>query len=324
MIANGVEVHSAQLSRLGAGRQILKNGSSVLVRIINDKGAGKYEGSVAGVRVNISSARQLKVGDTFVASINAKDGTIYLNPKDAMASAMTMSFSEIGESGLMSFLSAMGLPADSLSVSVLQIIKQMGLKIDASMISKIRNLALHFTGKEKSAAELLAIISEKGIEASEEEVKQMLLLLEMDSENQNDENSYYQNNDKNLLNKINSKKGSWFLLPFEIIKYGHSSVLGRGCIRLLFDSSNMLKQMNLETFYNQQKYLFTVIYEGKKITDVTFNAGEVKSIENEISELKKRFIAAGINPGKIEWEESEYIEGSASGLENFYAFGGEF
>lgn len=323
MIPNGVEVHSAQLSRVGADRQILKNGSSVLVRIINDKGGGKYEGSVAGVRVNISSVRQLKVGETFVASINAKDGTIYLNPKDAVVSAMTMSFSEVQESGLMSFLSSLGVPADSLSVSVLQIIKQMGLKIDAGMISKIRNLALHFTGKEKSAAELLAMISEKGIDASEEEIKQLLLLLEMDSENQKDDNSHNQDTKENLLKKINSTPGAWYLVPFEIVKYGDSSVLGKGCIRLLLDSSNMLKQLNLETVYNHQKYLFSILYEGKKISNISFNVGAVNSVENEISDLKKRFMAAGLTPGKIEWAESEYIEGNASGLESFYAFGGE-
>ena len=264
MIAHGVEIQSAQLSRAGLGRQVLQNGSSVMVRIISDRGGGKYEGSVAGVRVNISSARQLKVGETFVATINAKDGTIYLNPKDAVASAMTMSFSEVQESELMAFLSASGLPSDLISVSVLQLFKQMGLKIDASVISKIRNMALHFSGKEKKAAELLSIFYEKGLEATEDEIKQLLLLLEYDSEDYDKRNPENKNQNKDLLNKINKTTGAWFLLPFELLQLPET-IVGEGCIRLLFDSSKQLKLMNLEADYNNQKYIFSLSYEGKKL-----------------------------------------------------------
>lgn len=324
MILNGVEVHSAQISRAGLGRQILQNGSSVLVRIISDRGGGKYEGSVAGVRVNISSARQLKVGDSFIASINAKNGTIYLNPKDAALAAMTMSFTEVSEKALLSFLSASGLPSDSVSLSVLQLLKQMGLKIDAGVIAKIRNMALRFSGKEKSAAELLAILSEKGIDASEEEIKELLLLLEGKIASKSD---YEASGDKEekLINKINNTPGAWYLLPFELIERD-GPVVGNGCIRLLFDSSKFLKQMNLEADYNSRKYLFSLLYEGKKISSVHFNVSgreSNNSQDSEIIKLKKRFLAAGINTENINWAEAGLLEGCAGGLENFYAFGGE-
>ena len=46
------------------------------------------------------------------------------------------------------------------------------------------------------------------------------------------------------------------------------------------------------------------------------------SPEEEIISLKKHFMAAGINPGKICWEDSETLEGNASGLESFVSFGG--
>lgn len=327
MIANGVEIHSAQLSRAGLDRQILQNGSSVLVRVISDRGGGKYEGSVAGVRVNISSARPLKPGDTFTATINAKDGIIYLNPKDAAVAAMTMSFSEVSENALMNFLSASGLPSDSVSLSVLQLLKQMGLKIDAGLITKIRNMALRFSGKEKTAAEILTILSEKGIDASEEEIKQLLMLL--DGEKSSDSEADSQNNEEKLINKINSKPGAWYLLPFELVEI-KGPVVGRGCIRLLFDSAKLLKQMNLEAVYNSKKYLFSLSYEGKKISSVHFNVsgGEGADVapvspESEIIRLKKRFMAAGISAGEVNWAESGLLEGCAGGLESFYAFGGE-
>ena len=321
MIPNGVEIHSAQLSRAGVGRQILQNGSQVLVRVISDRGGGKYEGSVAGVRVNISSARTLKPGDTFTATINTKDGTIYLNPKDAAVAAMTMSFTQVQETALMEYLAASGLPSDSISVSVLQILKQMGQKIDAGMLVKLRSLALRFTRKEKSAAELLSIISEKGIEASEEEINHLLMLLEAGSDDNNN-HAPEQNQGKKLLNKINSTSGAWYLLPFELVQLP-DIVTGRGCIRLLMDCSKQLKLLNLEADYQNHKYLFSLAYEGKKLSSVHFNVSDALSPDDEIISLKKRFMAAGINPGEVNWAQACDIEGSACALESFYAVGGE-
>lgn len=322
MIANGVEIHSAQLSRAGLGRQILQNGSSVLVRVISDRGGGKYEGSVAGVRVNITSARALKAGDTFTAIINAKDGTIYLAPKDTALASMTLSFTEVQESALMQYLAASGLPSDSISVSVLQLLKQMEQKIDPGMLLKLRNLALRFTGKEKGAAELLAAIAEKGIEASDEEIKQLLLLLEGSFDNENEEPASEREQGKELLNKINSKTGAWYLLPFELVQLP-ATVRGRGCIRLLMDSLNQLKLLNLEADYQKKKYLFSLSYEGKKLGALHFNVSNALSPDDEIISLKKRFMAAGVNPGSVKWAQASDIEGSACSQESFYAFGGE-
>jgi len=305
----------------------LKNGSSVLVRIISAKGGGKYEGSVAGVRVNISSARQLKVGETFVASINARDGTIYLNPKDSAAAAMTMSFSELGEGSLMAFLASSGLPADSISVSLLQMLKQMGLKLDSAFISKIRNLALRFSGKEKAAAELLSMIKEKGLEASEEEIKELLALLEREENESPDDKAGKKENkalidEESLINRINQTPGAWYLLPFDLVQLDGER-LGSGCIRLLFDSAKLLKLLNLEAKYKNHKYLFSLSYEGKKLSDLRFNVSGIEKPEEELRALKKRFMAADVPVGSFEWAEEAEIEGSASGLESFYAFGGQ-
>ena len=83
--------------------------------------------------------------------------------------------------------------------------------------------------------------------------------------------------------------------------------------------------MNLDCNYNHQKYLFSLAYEGKKISNTYFNvssAAETLSPEKEVTALKKGFMAAGINPGKISWAEKEDVEGNASGLESFVSFGG--
>ena len=337
--AGAVAIQSARLSQIGLNRQVLKEGSSVLVRVIADRGGGKYQGSVAGVRVQLNSAKTLQPGQSFVATVGVKNGTIVIVPKDTSLTAagngeIALSFNEVSDAQLFSLLESLGLPADSLSSSILKTFKQMGMKMDSALANKIRNLALRFSGKEKSTAEILSLLSQKGLEADEEEIKQLLTLLEgegSDLESGKPEADKSQKPEEKLLNKINSTEGAWYLLPFELVQLTEQAVsdkqiLGKGCIRLLFDSSTALKLLNLDCNYNNQKYLFSLSYEGKKITNTYFNVSSASgsfSPESAINSLKKHFMAAGINPGKISWAEKEDLEGNASGLESFVTFGGQ-
>lgn len=337
--AGAVAIQSARLSQIGLNRQVLKEGSSVLVRVIADRGGGKYQGSVAGVRVQLNSAKTLQPGQSFVATVGVKNGTIVIVPKDTSLTAagngeIALSFNEVSDAQLFSLLESLGLPADCLSSSILKTFKQMGLKMDSALANKIRNLALRFSGKEKSAAEILSLLSQKGLEADEEEIKQLLTLLEgegPDLESGKPAADKSQKPEEKLLNKINSTEGAWYLLPFELVQLTEQAVsdkqiLGKGCIRLLFDSSTALKLLNLDCNYNNQKYLFSLSYEGKKITNTYFNVSSASgsfSPESAINSLKKHFMAAGINPGKISWAEKEDLEGNASGLESFVTFGGQ-
>ena len=306
--AGAVSIQSARLSQIGVNRQVLKEGSSVLVRVIADRGNGKYEGSVAGVRVQLTSAKPLRAGN------------------------------EISESQLLSLLESLGLPADNLSSTILQSFKQMGLKMDTALANKIRSLALRFGGKEKSAAEILSLLAQKGIEADEAEIKELLSLLEREENQvvegrtkQKPESADKEKTKEKLISRINSTEGSWYLLPFELVELsGHTEdgrlILGGGCIRLLFDSSAALKMLNLDCKYNNQQYLFSLMYEDKRISNTYFNvssADRALNFEEEIINLKKHFMAAGINPGKITWAEKPELEGNASGLESFVSFGGE-
>lgn len=329
MSTHSVSIQSARLSQIGVNRQVLKEGSSVLVRVIGERGGGKYEGSVAGVRVQLSASKPLHAGDSFVATVAVKNGTVVVIPKETPGiSQISFNFTEVSQNQLYSLLESLGLPADNLSSSILQSFKQMGLKMDSGLANKIRNLALRFSGKEKTAAEILSLLSQKGIEADEQEIKELLMLLSGDKEDRNENQS---NHKEKLINKINSVEGSWYLLPFDLIQIGDSGedeienrlVLGNGCIRLLFNSFCALQLLNVDCNYNNQKYLFSLSYEGKKIKNTYFNVSGAENPENQIITLKKHFIAAGLNPGKIVWAEKEELEGNASGLETFVTFGGE-
>ena len=321
---------------------MLKEGSSVLVRVISDRGGGKYEGSVAGVRVQLTSSKPLRPGETFTASIGVKDGTIVVTPKEN-AGQISFNFSEVSQNQLFALLESLGLPADKLSSSILQSFKQMGLKMDSALANKIRSLALRFAGKEKSAAEILSLLSQKALEADEEEIKELLALLEGDErsgegngpeQKQKQKPAEDNKSKEKLINRINSTEGAWYLLPFELVQLGHAEAadgrlfLGSGCIRLLFDSAKLLKLLNLDCTYNNQKYLFSLAYEGKKITNTYFNVSNAENPEKirpeeELIRLKKHFMAAGLNGGKLSWAEKEAVEGNASGLEAFVSFGGQ-
>ena len=342
--AGAVAIQSSRLSQIGVNRQFLKEGSSVLVRVIADRGNGKYEGSVAGVRVQLTSAKPLRSGDTFTATIGVKNGTIVVTPKDTSGIAgmqgaeIALQFNEVSQAQLFSLLESLGLPADNLSSTVLQSFKQMGLKMDPALANKIRSLALRFGGKEKSAAEILSLLAQKGIEADEEEIKNLLALLERSESELEGEKQYSPENQKNqkdkLINRINSTDGAWYLLPFELVQLADikedeqeaREVLGSGCIRLLFDSSAALKLLNLSCDYHKRSYLFSLAYEGRKISNTYFNVSPLQGepdVEAELVRLKTHFMAKGINPGKITWAEKADIEGNASGLESFVSFGGE-
>lgn len=335
MSTHSVSIQSARLSQIGVNRQVLKEGSSVIVRVIGERGGGKYEGSVAGVRVQLSASKPLHAGDSFVATVAVKNGTVVVIPKETPGiSQISFNFTEVSQNQLYSLLESLGLPADNLSSSILQSFKQMGLKMDSGLANKIRNLALRFSGKEKTAAEILSLLSQKGIEADEQEIKELLMLLSGDKEDRNENQS---NHKEKLINKINSVEGSWYLLPFDLIQIGDSGedeienrlVLGNGCIRLLFNSFCALQLLNVDCNYNNQKYLFSLSYEGKKIKNTYFNVSSLASSynskvpENEILKLKKLFISYGVNAGNISWIEKNVLEGNASGLETFVKFGGE-
>ena len=335
--AGAVSIQSARLSQIGVNRQVLKEGSSVLVRVIADRGGGKYEGSVAGVRVQLTSSKPLRAGETFTATISVKNGSIVVTPKDIAgmtgmqgSGEITLQMNEVSQSQLVSLLESLGLPADNLSSSILQSFKQMGLKLDSNLANKIRSMALRFAGKEKSASEILSLLVQKGIDADENEIKELLALLERDDNTASDFSDNDKQKDK-LINRINSTEGAWYLLPFELVQIAEHAenerqVLGNGCIRLLFDAANSLKLLNLDCSYNNQKYLFSLSYEGRKTTNTWFNVSSAENSvnpENEIIRLKKHFMAAGVNPGKLLWADKEELEGNASGLESFVSFGGE-
>ena len=327
---------AASKTRPVTAHKVLAEGSSVPVRVTRAIGGGRYEGFVAGVKVSFTSERALKAGDTFSAVVNGRDGKIILTPQTqagAVLHNLDFQMNEMTSARLASLLQSTGLPSDVLSSSIFQMFTQTGLKIDVQLMSRIRNLALKFVGKEKSAAELLVMLAEKGLSADEEEIKELLLKLagQLSWQEADPDSTADQKNHEKLINRLNGKEGAWYLLPFELVQYEDGirggedlkSVLGGGNLRLLFDSGKMLKLMNLDCTYRNKHYIFSLNYEGGKCRNLRFNTEEGGEAENQITEkLKKLFLAADLTVPAMSYAPLADIEGNASGLENFYTFGG--
>lgn len=322
-MSNGVIIHASQFSRVNGGTHILKDGSPVLVRIIADKGNGKYTGSVAGVRVNISSAKKIDVGSTFIATISSKNGIISITPKNPQIILNNnIEITQADNSKIYAFLEALGLNADDLYVNLLQQFTQQEMKIDNQLMAKLHNLAIKFKGKEKNALELLSILANKGVPFDEDSLLQLINLLFAEELDFNEKNDF--DDGKELLNKINRTPNGWFILPFELCNLKDENVLGFGNVRLLMDKGNQLKVMNLECQYNQKKYLFNTLFEAKKCNTIRFNVNpmEIDKVDNQLKKMKKLFMNYS-NKVKIEWAEAFEIEGTAAACEELYGVGGE-
>ena len=319
----GVIVQTSQLSRLGVAPKGLQNGSQVLVRIISDKGGGKYEGSVAGARININSRTPLTPGTSFKATISTQNGQVLLYPMNesgeiAQNAVFTMEAAQTEQ--LAAMLQSLGLNADDLSYHLMQQLKQLGMKMDSSLLSKIYNLSVKFKGKEKRAAELISILAKKGIDFSEEEL--LALLQELgDEPNSEEPDSNSQKSEYKLLNKINSIKNTWQMLPYEIVS--NMGALAKGSLGFFVDETSSLKLLNLECNWlgNNHKYLFSLEYEKGLCSNIKMS-GQGVDVSKLADILDKRLIASG-KQITIEIVEPELIEGTACSQEEFYVFGGE-
>lgn len=323
MAFNSISVHTNQISRLGLNQKVLKEGSSVLVRIIADRGNGKYTASIAEARVNLSSNKNLKIGSSFIANIFAHDGKIFISPKDNLGIELNNVKLELLESNqLINILQNLGLPADSVSLSLFQMAKQLEMKLDQGFLGKLHKLALKFSGKEKSAAEILLLLAKKGIDIDEEEILQLIGFLEAGDKDFLSDNEK-SDKAKDLLNRMNQKEEAWIIFPFEIVESNSSKVYGHGNIKLLPSHNKKPKLLNLECKYNDRYHIFNLNYDDGKLKKIKMYISDIEfeDIEDSILSLRKKLI--GFVPGlEIEWSDKDEIEGFASQGQNFYSFEG--
>lgn len=294
--------------------KFLKNSETVLVRILSDKGNDKYEAVVSGKKIILNSKTPLKIGTSFTGKINILDGKIQIisNEKIFTEEKTSVQIQTIKTEEIMNFLKSLGLPQDLVSLEFLKQMKQLDVKMDFEFIKKNHKIAIKLKGKEKIAAQILTLLSEKGIKITEDELLQ--LIYELDGDFEDDEN--FQNN---LINKINKKNDGWIFLPFEFVNLKTENVEGKGCIKFL-SYQNDLKMLNLSCKYNQKEYIFSIEFKKNKPNVVRFYS-EPKN-QNSFEKLQSIFYK-NIPETRVLWAEKDLIDGTSAGLQEICILKGE-
>lgn len=159
---------------------LLKEGSSVLVRVLKQTGNNTYITSFAGGRFSVSSKEALKPGMTFMAKISFADGKLNLiksnnslNQQQSNNQNIIHQFNSMSPE-LSQMIMSLGLPADGISKMLIQTLVNLGAKFNLEKINRARNAALSFEGQEDEAAEAALILIEKGIEPEPENIRKVL------------------------------------------------------------------------------------------------------------------------------------------------------
>ena len=317
-----LSIQAAHISQLGPHRNVLKQGASVYVKVIADKGNGVYEGSVAGNRVNITSSKGLNVGSSFVATISSKNGTIYITPKDSNSGISQQPFIQINQmenSQLFQLLSSLGVPVNHLSGNILKMMMMMELKVDSNVIRNIYTMASKHKGKEKAASELLIVLKEKGLNISQEELEELLIYLENINNNKADGQ---RQQEKSVINNVNKITGGWFIIPYNLVEIGTDELIGAGIIRIFYNKYNNLKIINLNCYFNNKEYLFSLSFENKKCKEIKFNINPSDKDQDVYENQLSTYFSCG-EKLKISWCDASSIEGFGSEGKEIYSFNGE-
>lgn len=327
-------------------QKILRDGSSVLVRVLADKGGGKYEVSLAGMRLNISARNPLKVGQSFVANVNAGDSQIQLKPQNVELAAKNLNMLvEIADSKVLSFLASVGLPADDISYNIMQQFKQLNMKMNVPLMKRIHQLSKRFEGKEKIASQTMINLVSKGMDADDAEIEKLMSFLEDEhdfrtlkadvfengvmslAQIQEAVNEYFRtvfddSSDKKIdILSINNHFPGWIYLPFSICR--NEYIEGEGCIKLLVEDK-MLKKLAVSCGYSGKNYNFCMDFAGNICRQLKVNVSPFaeEDIESEVSKIRRKFMLLGKNVS-VEWCDKAELEGTACGSEKIVMFGGE-
>ncbi len=177
-------VHKSAFS--GSPSQVLREGSSVFVRIISQTGPQSYEAAFSGARFSVSSSAALQPGTSFTATVSLRDGKIALVPQQGNGplfaeTPVVQNFSaDIRADGLLSdgrlaaYFTSLGLAPDAVTLALFNGMKELGMRFDPSVLNKARRIGASFPGREKEAAEASLILEQKGLPSGENAVEGIL------------------------------------------------------------------------------------------------------------------------------------------------------
>jgi hypothetical protein len=179
-----VYLHTTAFS--GSPSQVLREGSSVFVRIISRTGPQSYVASFAGARFPVTSRESLKPGMSFTAVLSFRDGKIALIPGQgtgvlfadrALVEQLQPGVNDAGlltDQKLAAYFVSLGLAPDAVTLTLFSAMKELGMKFNSVVLSKAHRTAENFPGREREAAEAALILEQKGMPSDIEAVTAVL------------------------------------------------------------------------------------------------------------------------------------------------------
>lgn len=324
----------------------LKEGDPVLVRILGERGKGRFEASVAGLKIFLTSEKPMKPGDTFTGKLGLSNGAITITPLSsenadfikinevitAQISETSSLFEPVSSAAIASLLASLNLPSDNLSFRMLLQFKQLGMRFDPKIMGRIRRAA------EKS---------DNPVKTMEEQTVYAQKKIFVSKKSSSNKGEYKQNNNWNSeikkfvktifdgslsnapgeltvmnhmgFSKKTSSENTWITIPFEIGNPFDETVHGSGKIQILLGSSDkFLRQINIHADLENTFYRFALYPTpgSQEIKSIAFSISGNVDQQKEILKLQDAFSSSG-KIVSVKFVPFENIDGYAEGLENF-------
>ena len=266
----------------------IKNGDFVFVRVLGQNKAGKTIVSFLGNRFEVKTQNPLLIGESFKAQVQIENNFIKLVPKipqKGMQTSFNLQNAATATANTTSNLSAEnmlllnGFAANEANIKILQFAKENLTALNKEKLLKLQKKLLKYGKNAKNLAEIEAFLQDKGINASEKEIEELFLMLDLQNQNErqngqkqnqnNAQNNFLQktSNEENIfsqifcnfsqalnqksgfltiLNHVSGKNSHWVVLPFSTELNNEN---WSGSIRFLCDKM----QKHAEKFYLSAK-----------------------------------------------------------------------
>lgn len=197
--------------------QVLREGSSVFIRILSKNDTSSYTASLNGKRILVKSELPLQVGQGYKATVGqttniGERSQLLLKLEGQKITDFTvvaqtkvgfLSDGMIENPQLAAWFRKNGMAPDNLSFELFNEMKKLGMKFQPFVLRKARNLGKSFNTHQKQAAIAALIMEHKGLRPSRQSVKKLLNDVFSNSEDE-DLDEFY-----DVLNKKLDGNGSF-------------------------------------------------------------------------------------------------------------------
>lgn len=152
----------------------LKPGALVRVSVLAALPDGTFRVAVGGRELVAAGLRGASAGSSFSARVRIEGDAIVLSP--VVDSSVEL------PPGMSPLFAGLGIPETPVSSFLLSFFRTIEMKLDPALMRSIMKTAARFPGRELRAAEAAAILAERGINADDDTVAELMNLIEGRSE----------------------------------------------------------------------------------------------------------------------------------------------